>query len=72
MAIYGNIKSYDENRGRGSIAPEGGGEVLPFGRSAVRLQGEAPKLQERFSYEQERDGAGKNCAVKLERAPAQV
>jgi len=70
MIIYGTIKTYDENRGRGSIAPEGGGEILRFGRGDVPLKGEQPRERERFSYEIGRDAVGKNCAVKLLRAEA--
>ena len=69
MTICGTIKSYDENRESGTIAPEGGGEVLRFKRSAVSpRQSERPQERERFSYEQGKDGAGKNCAVNLRRA----
>ena len=68
MTIYGTIKSYDESRESGTIAPDGGGEVLRFKRSAVSpQQSERPKERERFSYEQGKDGAGKNCAVNLRR-----
>jgi len=69
MPIYGTIKSYDESRGIGAIAPERGSEVMRFKRSALPEKDDQPHERERFSYEVGKDASGKNCAVNLRRVP---
>jgi cold shock CspA family protein len=70
MTILGTIRSYDEGRGLGANSPEVGGEVVRFGRSALREKDEESKEQERFSYEVGKDASGRNCAFNLHRIQA--
>lgn len=71
MIIVGTIKSYDETRGIGAIAPDIGREIIRFRRNALPKDEDRPHERERFSYEVEKDAFGNNCAVKLHRVQAE-
>ena len=51
MAHFGKIKSYDSDKGAGTISPEKGGNVLPFGKSDLQHESQVPKVGDRFGYE---------------------
>lgn len=51
MTQYGKIESYDSGKGAGTISPEKGGKVLPFGKSDLRRESQAPKIGDRYGYE---------------------
>jgi CspA family cold shock protein len=65
MKLFGTVKSFNEEKGQGSITPEKGGEDLRFERSAISWGKVAPKTGQRLSYElAEKDG--QSSAVNLE------
>lgn len=51
MTHYGKIKSYDSGKGAGTITPEKGGDVLPFGKSDLQQESQVPKIGDRYGYE---------------------
>ena len=51
MTNFGKIKSYDSGKGAGTISPEKGGNVLPFGKSDLQQESQAPKIGDRYGYE---------------------
>ena len=51
MTHFGQIKSYDSGKGTGTISPEKGGNVLPFGKSDLQRESQAPKVGDRYGYE---------------------
>ncbi|QKG71949.1 S1 domain-containing protein [Erythrobacter mangrovi] len=58
MSHYGNIKSYDANKGRGMISPEKGGEPIAFVKADLQQEAAEPKQGQRFGYETRQvDGA---------------
>lgn len=65
MTHYGNIKSYDADKGVGTITPEKGGEALPFNKADLQQEGEEPKVDQRFSYQTNGDEGGNGRAVNL-------
>ena len=67
MKFFGTVKTFDTDKGIGSLKPETGGDDLYFERSAMNW--DAPKsvtLGERISYDK---GMTNNqpCAVNLAR-----
>ncbi|OCC25670.1 hypothetical protein MB02_01250 [Croceicoccus estronivorus] len=65
MTDFGNIKSYDTGRGKGTITPEQGGDALPFRRSDLQQKTGEPKLDQRYGYDVENTENGKRYAVNL-------
>ena len=65
----GPVKFFNEQKGYGFIAPEGGGEDAFVHISAVERAG-MTKLQkeQRVSYELERDQRGKTSAINIQSA----
>ena len=62
MTHYGKIKSYDSDKGAGTIAPEDGGSVLSFRKADLQKQGQEPKADQRFGFETtEANGGGKRA-----------
>lgn len=51
MTHFGNIKSYDSSKGAGTISPEKGGNVLPFGKSDLQRESQVPKIGDRYGYQ---------------------
>lgn len=66
MKHFGIVKTFDEKQGRGTIAPEQGGEELRFEKSAISWDPKvAPRTGQRLSYELgQKDG--RTSAVNLE------
>lgn len=67
MKFFGTVKSFDTDKGLGSLAPETGGDELYFERSAISWDApKAPNIGERLSYDK---GMLNNqtCAVNLAR-----
>jgi cold shock CspA family protein len=67
MKYFGTVKTFDTDKGIGSLRPETGGDDLNFERSAISW--DAPKslnIGERLSYDK---GMANNqqCAVNLAR-----
>ncbi|WP_338242500.1 cold-shock protein [Aurantiacibacter hainanensis] len=81
MPQFGNIKSYNTEKGAGTIIPEEGGDALPFKKADLQQQAQTPSLDERYSYETVEVDGGNKRAVDLqqqgeessqqERAPTQ-
>ncbi|QUL39133.1 cold-shock protein [Erythrobacter sp. JK5] len=66
MTHFGKIKSYDSNKGVGTITPEKGGDALPFGKSDLQQQAQEPKVEQRYGYETSEVDGGKKRAVNLQ------
>ena len=67
MKYFGTVKSFDTDKGRGSLRPETGGDELPFERSAISW--DAPKaltVGQRLSYDKGTLDS-QPCAVNLAR-----
>ena len=71
MANYGKIKSYDSSNGAGIIAPEKGGEPMPFAKADLQQQAQEPKVDQRYSYETSKADGGKMKAVNLQQEQGQ-
>ncbi|WP_370186999.1 cold-shock protein [Qipengyuania sp.] len=65
MSHYGNIKSYDTGKGRGTISPEKGGEPLAFVKADLQREAAEPKVGQRYGYETRQVGGGKPQAINL-------
>ena len=66
MKFFGTVKSFDTDKGLGSIKPETGGDELSFERSAIKFgMPGVPTVGQRLSYDK---GLLDNqpCAVNLE------
>lgn len=69
MANFGKITTFDTANGVGMLQPEKGGDPLRFERSALTWDSEdAPKPNQRLTYEDGKDAKGNACAVKLQSA----
>lgn len=68
MSNSGRIQNYNEQTGTGFVRADEGGELIPFSRSDMRKEGEAPWEKQPVRYEVEQDGEGEAKAVKLEQA----
>lgn len=66
MTRYGKIKSYDSNKGSGTITPERGGETIAFVKADLQQQAQEPKVDQRFGYETRQMGSEKPHAVNLQ------
>lgn len=66
MTQYGKIKSYDSNKGSGTITPERGGETIAFVKADLQQQAREPKVDQRFGYETRQMGSEKPHAVNLQ------
>jgi CspA family cold shock protein len=67
MKYFGTVKSFDNDKGLGSLTPETGGDELTFERSAISWDApKSPGIGERLSYDK---GMLNNqtCAVNLAR-----
>jgi CspA family cold shock protein len=67
MKYFGTVKTFDNEKGLGSLTPETGGEELKFERSAISWDApKQPNIGERLSYDK---GTANNqpCAVNLAR-----
>ena len=65
----GTVKFFNEQKGYGFIAPEGGGEDAFVHISAVERAGMTTlQKEQRVSYELERDQRGKTSAVNIQSA----
>jgi CspA family cold shock protein len=65
----GTVKFFNENKGYGFIAPEGGGNVAVVHISAVERSGmNGLRENQRVSYDLEEDRRGKMAAVNLKSA----
>ena len=65
----GTVKFFNEQKGYGFIAPEGGGEDAFVHISAVERVGMSTlQKEQRVSYELEKDQRGKTSAVNLQSA----
>ncbi len=65
----GTVKFFNEQKGYGFIAPEGGGEDAFVHISAVERAGMSTlQKEQRVSYELEKDQRGKTSAVNLQSA----
>ena len=65
MTDFGKIKSYDSNKGHGTIAPEQGGDVLPFRKSDLQQQAQEPKQDQRYGYDVQGAEGSKRYAINL-------
>ena len=66
MANFGNIKSYNQDKGTGTITPEKGGDALPFKKADLQEEAQAPQVDQRFSYETAEVDGGHKRAVNLQ------
>ena len=65
----GTVKFFNEQKGYGFIAPEGGGEDAFVHIGAVERAGMSTlQKEQRVSYELEKDQRGKTSAVNLQSA----
>ena len=54
MKYFGTVKSFDNEKGQGTIKPEAAGEELRFDRSAISWGGDKPPTAgQRLSYDVE-------------------
>ena len=72
----GTVKFFNDNKGYGFIAPDGGGNDAFVHISAVERSGlRSLRQDQRISYDLQRDNRGKMCAVNIQpmddAAPAQ-
>ena len=65
MSHYGNIKSYDSDKGRGVIAPEQGGDTLAFVKADLQQQASEPKSGQRYAYQTRQVGGDQPQAINL-------
>ena len=66
MKYFGTVKSFDTDRGIGSLKPETGGDELYFERSAIKFgMPSVPSVGQRLSYDKGLAN-GQPCAVNLE------
>lgn len=66
MTDFGNIKSYDSGKGRGTIVPEKGGDALPFRKSDLQQQAQEPKQDQIYGYDVKSADNGKRYAINLQ------
>ncbi|MBX7500145.1 cold-shock protein [Qipengyuania sp. YG27] len=65
MTHFGTIESYDNGKGSGTIAPEQGGDVLPFGKDDLQQQAGEPRQGQRWGYETRQVDGGTVSATNL-------
>ena len=66
MTHFGTIKSYDSNKGAGTISPEKGGDALPFRKKDLQQQAQEPEVDQRYGFETSEVDGGKKRAVNLQ------
>jgi len=67
MKYFGTVKSFDQDKGLGTIKPEAAGEELTFERSAISWGKENPPTAgQRLSYDVGRNSEQKPCAINLQ------
>ncbi len=67
MKYFGTVKTFDTDKGLGSLTPETGGDALAFERSAISWDApKSPNVGERLSYDKGMLN-DKACAVNLAR-----
>lgn len=66
MPKFGNIKSYNREKGAGTIIPEEGGDALPFKKADLQQQAHMPAADQRYSYETAEVDGGHKRAVDLQ------
>ena len=67
MKYFGTVKSFDADKGIGSLKPETGGDDLHFERSAIKFDmPSVPSVGQRLSYDRGTVDS-QPCAVNLER-----
>lgn len=66
MAQYGKITHYDARQGTGTIAPEQGGDPLPFDTSGLQQQAQEPRSDQLYTYETQMGADGRAQAVNLQ------
>ena len=67
MKYFGTVKSFDTDKGLGSLKPETGGDDLYFERSAIKFDmPSVPSVGQRLSYDRGMLNE-QPCAVNLER-----
>lgn len=66
MAQYGKITHYDARQGTGTIAPESGGDPLPFDRTGLQQQAQEPRSDQLYTYETQMGADGRAQAVNLQ------
>jgi CspA family cold shock protein len=67
MKYFGTVKSFDDDRGVGSLKPETGGDDLSFERSAIKFdRPSVPTVGQRLSYDKGMVDS-QPCAVNLAR-----
>jgi len=68
MKIFGTVRSFDNEKGHGSIKPEAGGADLGFERSAISWDAKEtpPTSGQRLSYDVGKDSDSKPCALNLQ------
>ena len=72
MKHFGTVKSFDSDKGQGTIKPEAGSDELSFERSAISWdtgkdnKDKQPTAGQRLSYEVGQDKNQKPCAVNLQ------
>ena len=68
MKYFGTVKSFDTDKGLGSLKPETGGDDLYFERSAIKFDmPSVPSVGQRLSYDRGMLNE-QPCAVNLERS----
>ncbi|WFL76564.1 cold-shock protein [Altererythrobacter arenosus] len=70
MTYFGTIKSYDSDKGTGTIIAEKAGDQLGFRKSDLQQEAQAPKQNDRYGYDVKEAKDGKRYAVNL--APKQA
>ena len=69
MKNFGTVNSFDADQGRGTIAPETGGDNLGFERSAFSwdIKSNPPTTGQRLSYDVGTGSDKKPCALNIEK-----
>jgi CspA family cold shock protein len=67
MKYFGTVKSFDSDKGHGTIKPEAGGDELRFERSAISWGSDKPPTSgQRLSYDVGQNNERQPCAVNLQ------
>ncbi len=67
MKYFGTVKSFDDDKGVGSLKPETGGDDLYFERNAIKFDmPSVPAIGQRLSYDKGMVDS-QPCAVNLAR-----
>ncbi len=65
MTDFGTIKSYNSDKGTGTIVPEQGGDALPFRKADMQQEGQQPRQEHRYGYDVHTGDGGQRRAVNL-------